>query len=244
MRILALIQGQYGERIVTHLSSLLPAGWLLDRVSCPAALPAVIDEVDEFLPGDIPQTDILLALTESMSAAQLVTAFARSSRATSVIMPIDNPAWLLTGMKLQLRRELAAIEVKSVFPKTFCTLTDSGCGFRRGYEAFQDENIARFAASFGKPQLEVDLDPAGSRITRIVVKRGAPCGSTHFAAERLVGMAAEEVLPQAGLIVHYHPCMASMQREQLDEGMFEPVMNISGYVMNEELERAINACPR
>ncbi len=42
-------------------------------------------------------------------------------------------------------------------------------------------------------------------------------------------------------MAHYYPCMASMQRELLDDGVFEPLMNISGYVVNEELERVLGS---
>jgi hypothetical protein len=239
LRILALIQGQYGERIVTHLDSTVPTGWAIEKLSAPSVLPPVVDEPDEFLPQAVPGSDLLLALTESMGAAQLVTALARRCGAGSVIMPVDTPAWLLPGMKLQIRRELAREGIASVFPKTFCTLTENGCGFRKGYEEYRDERIAQFAGLFGRPRLEVDVAPDTRRVTKVSVRRGAPCGSTHFVAKKLVGVALHEVLPQAGLIAHYYPCLASMQREHLDEGMFEPLMNVSGYVVNEELERIL-----
>ncbi len=239
MRILALVQGLYGERIVKHLASILPTGWTIEKLSAPSVLPPVVDEPDEFLPQAVPQSDLLLALTESMGAAQLVTALARRCGAGSVIMPVDSPSWLLPGMKLQIGRELAREGIASVFPRTFCTLTEHGCGFRKGYEGYRDERIARFAGLFGRPRLEVDVDLDTRRITKVSVRRGAPCGSTHFVAIELVGMALDEVLPQAGLIAHYYPCLASMQREHLDEGVVEPLMNISGYVVNEELERVL-----
>jgi hypothetical protein len=80
------------------------------------------------------------------------------------------------------------------------------------------------------------LDDSGEKITSVAVERGSPCGSTHHAAEKMVGMSVNDVVPRAGLIVHQFPCLASMQQEEIDKGIFEPLMNISGYVMNEEIE--------
>ena len=244
MRILALIQGQYGDRIVTHIGSQGPSGWTIAKVEAPLALPPIVDEPEEWLPAAVPHVDLLLALTESMGGAQLVTALARLSGASSVVMPIDNPAWLLPGMKLQIKRELDREGIVAVFPKTFCTLTEDGCGFRQGYESYRDDRIAKFAGLFGRPKFDVRLEHDTGRISGVSVKRGAPCGSSHFVSEKIIGMASNDLLPQAGLIAHYYPCLASMQREHLDEGIYEPLMNVSGYVVNEELERAMEASLR
>jgi hypothetical protein len=237
MHILAFIQDQYGKRIVQQISEKAPQGWIIDTITAPKALPAVVDEPEEYLPSAIPQVDLLIIMTESSGAAQLTTALAKISRAKAVIAPIDNSAWLLPGLKNQLKRELAQIGVASVFPKTFCTLTESTVGFGQNSEYYDDVYVSTFARHFGKPKLKLQVDPQTSVITQVSVERGAPCGSTHFAADKLVGMTLDEVVPQAGLIDHYYPCHASMQQENIDEGLFEPLMNVSGYVMNEALER-------
>jgi thymidylate synthase len=96
--------------------------------------------------------------------------------------------------------------------------------------------ISLFARYFGRPKLTILLDDSGEKITSVAVERGSPCGSTHHAAEKMVGMSINDVVPRAGLIVHQFPCLASMQQEEIDKGIFEPLMNISGYVMNEEIE--------
>ena len=153
-----------------------------------------------------------------------------------VIALIDNSAWLPAGLKNQLKRELTEIGVTSVFPKTFCTLTESRAGFGRKAEPYENEYIASFARHFGKPKMKVKVDSKSRTIMEIVVERGAPCGSTHFTAQRLVGMTIDEAVPQAGLIAHTYPCLASMQNEQIDNDLFEPLMHVSGYVMNESVK--------
>lgn len=102
MRILGLYQGQYGKRIVEHIKKTGPQPWTIDILNPPFSLPVVIDDPEEFLPSQIPQADLLLALSESPQTAQLVPAIARLSGVKAVIMPVDNSSWLPIGLKNQL----------------------------------------------------------------------------------------------------------------------------------------------
>ena len=239
MHILAMFQGGYGERIVKHIREQAPQGWVVKTVTVPRALPAIVEEPEEFLPSDIPQCDLLLAMVESPGAAQLIPTVAKMSQAKAVIAPIDNSAWLPTGLKNQLQRELAEKGVVAVFPKTFCTLTDTTAGFRRSAEPYNSDIITSFARHFGKPRLKIKVDPQSRTIAEVMVERGSPCGSTRFVAQKLVGMSVDKVIPQAGLITHHYPCLASMQQEQLDDRLFDTLMHISGYVMNDDLEQQV-----
>jgi hypothetical protein len=236
MKILAAIQGEYGKRIAENVTERMPDDWQLETVTLPRALPVLIDEPEEFLPSGIPSADLLLGLIESDGAAQLVPALARISGAKSVIVPVDNPVWLPLGLQGQIEQEMMRDGIKSVYPKTFCTLTENSAGYRSNTVPYDDEVISLFARYFGRPKLTILLDDSGENITSVAVERGSPCGSTHHAAEKMVGMSVNDVVPRAGLIVHQFPCLASMQQEEIDKGIFEPLMNISGYVMNEEIE--------
>ena len=236
MKILAAIQGEYGKRIAGNVAERMPDDWQLETVTLPRALPVLIDEPEEFLPSGIPSADLLLGLIESDGAAQLVPALARISGAKSVIVPVDNPVWLPPGLKGQIEQEMMRDGIKSVYPKTFCTLTENSAGYRSKTVPYDDEVISLFARYFGRPKLTILLDDSGENITSVAVERGSPCGSTHHAAEKMVGMSINDVVPRAGLIVHQFPCLASMQQEEIDKGVFEPLMNVSGYVMNEEIE--------
>lgn len=239
MRILALVQGQYGQRIVEHIREYASQDWSIESIPVPEGLPAIVDDPEDFLPTSIAKADLLLGLTESSPAAQLITALAKLCGARAVIAPVDNPAWLPPGLRKQIRRELSGIGVMVVFPKTFCTLTETSAGFRGKAEDYENEYISCFASQFGAPKLKINTDPDNSIITGVTVERGAPCGSTHFTAQKIIGMSLDAVLPEAGLTVHIYPCSASMQNEYIDDGLFEPVMNISGYVMNDYLAKEI-----
>ena len=241
MKILAAVQGSYGKRIAGHLKAWSPDGWTVETLTLPRVLPLLIDEPGEFLPQSVPDAELLLALVESEGAAQLVSTLAGLCGAKAVIVPVDNPSWLPPGLQSQLRQELTEKHINVVFPKTFCTLTENSAGFRRKAQPYQDQTIAAFARYFGKPDLELTIDPESKRVKDVMVEHGSPCGSTRHLAEKLVGMPLAELLPRAGLIVHQFPCLASMQIEEIDEGVFEPVMGISGYVVNEEIAQGLES---
>lgn len=241
MRILAGVQGEYGNRIVENLKAYAPGEWVIENVTLPPRLPMVIDEPEDFLPSNIVEAELLLALIESDGAAQLVPALAKACRVKSVIVPVDDPSWLPLGLQGQIERELSDAGVKAAFPRTFCTLTEDSTGYRGKMRSYDDDLIAEFGRHFGKPKLRVELDKKGEKITAVVVERGSPCGSTRHAVGKLIGMSVEDAVPRAGLMVHQFPCLASMQQDEIDDGVFEPLMNISGYVMNEEMERALKS---
>ncbi len=241
MKILAAIQGEYGKRIVENISTRKPDDWILATITLPRALPVLIDEPEEFLPSDIPSADLLLGLIESDGAAQLIPTLARISGAKSVMVPVDNPAWLPLGLQNQIDQEMVRNGIRSVYPKTFCTLTENSVGYRSNTIPYDDEMISLFARYFGRPKIKLNLDDSNEKITAAVTERGSPCGSTYHAAERMIGLSVSDLVPHIGLVVHQFPCLASMQQEEIDSGVFEPLMNISGYVMNAEIEAQLKS---
>jgi len=184
MHILALVQGLYGERIVEHIRKSAPQEWSIQSIPVPEGLPAVVDDPEDFLPTSVATADLLLGLTESSPAAQLITELAKLCGARSVIAPVDNPAWLPPGLSNQIRRELSGIGATIVFPKTFCTLTEVSDGFRGKAETYENEYISSFASHFGTPKMKIEADPDNGTITGFIIERGAPCGSTHFTGKK------------------------------------------------------------
>jgi hypothetical protein len=235
MRILALCQGLYGERIVEHIKNSGPPNWTIETLRPQGPLPIIIDYPEEFLPSKITPADLLLALSESPATSQLVPAIVELSGVKAVIMPIDNSSWLPLGLRNQIKSEIVNMGVTAVFPKTFCTLTERTTNFGADVEIYDNQYVASFATCFGKPKLKINVDAQGERIAGVDVVRSAPCGSTHWVAKKLVGLSIEDTVPQAGLYAHQYPCLASMTMESTGETL----MHISGYVVNEELDREL-----
>ena len=239
MRILVLTQGPYGERIARNLREHAPSGWTIEEIALPKRLPALIDEPDEFLPATVPQADLVLSAGESPGAAQLISAFVKRSGARSVIAPVDNSAWLPPGLANQLKTELAEMGVTVVFPKPFCSLTESSYGFRRAAQPYKDELISKFAQHFGRPKLMIKVNPETKLIEHVEVLRNSACGGVAHAAKGMVGLHADEADTRAGLILHHYPCLCSMNQEWLDDRLYDTLMHASGYIMNEEVAEQV-----
>jgi len=239
MRILAFVHDRYGKRIVDNISSRAPSSWQVTSITAPRSLPPIVDEPLEFLPPELPQADLILHLAETARAAQLLPGLVLLTKAQVVIAPVDSEVWLPSGLRLQLKRELAEQGVEIHFPKPFCSLNEAGW-LDETADAPPHPILQEFARYFGRPSLEIVLEEDGETIHELIVKRGAPCGSSHYAANRIAGLKMGEAVPQGGLICLHYPCLASMQPKSTDEGV-ETLMHTSGIIYNESLSRAIEA---
>jgi len=244
MRIYAVVQGRYGKRMVQNIRQHGPPSWQVEVYEALPRLPIIIDEPAEFLPTSPPPADLLLSLGEDPGVAQLIPDLVKLTGAKAVIAPIDRSEWLPQGLKNQLKRDLEAMVVAAIFPKPFCTLTETSCGFRRAAETYDNELIAQFARHFGAPRLKIAVDEETKTIAQVTVERGTPCGCTFFVAERLEGVSVEEAEYKAGLLHHHYPCLASMQQEQIDDVLRDTLMHVSGYILKEAVEAQVRPYKR
>jgi hypothetical protein len=236
VKILVVIQGAYGKRILRHLETHCPKDWEINFIDLPMSLPLIIDEPEEFIPQTIPSSDLILFLSESAAASQLIPDIARCAHAKGVIAPIDHSSWLPMGLKGQVKEKLNALGIGSAFPKNFCTLTRNTYGYRDSAEPYENAVISEFATYFGRPKLEVKVDPKTRTIKDIVVQRSSACGSTYHAVKKIIGWSVDEVIPKAGLFCMQYPCLASMQMEHIDKDLYNTLMHLSGQIFNDQLE--------
>jgi hypothetical protein len=221
MRMLIAIQGYYGERMVGNIKQHAPANWKVNRITLPAGLPAIIDDTDEFLPGELPAADLLISLGEHPGVAQMIPDMVKRSGAKAVIAPADNRAWLPIGLARQIQRKLESMGVDMVYPVPFCALTENDS---------QNPNIQECARHFGRPDVDIEFyEDDRHRVGKVTVKREAPCGSTRFVADRLVGVWFREATEQAGLLHHQFPCMATMA---MDREFEDTLMHRAGNIIN------------
>jgi thymidylate synthase len=244
MKILIALQGPYGERILENIKRRGPQGWEISSVRLPGNLPPIIDEPVDVIPDHIPEGDLLIFLGESAEAAQLIPDIALSAGVKGVIAPVDHAAWLPRGLAGQVKATLDKFDIGSVFPKNFCTLTRETTGYGDSAERYENAFISAFAAYFGRPKLRVDVNPETRRIEAVQVERSSPCGSTHHAANRIIGFSADEAVPAAGLICMQFPCLASMEMEQIDKAFYNTLMHLSGQIFNDVLADQLRSyCP-
>lgn len=241
MRILAIISGEYGQRHVDNIRAHGPEDWIVEVWQAPRALPLIVDYPEDFVPDSLPPADLILALHEHKGVAELIPEVAARTGAQAVIAPVDNVAWLPPGLANQLRRWLAEMDVASVFPKPFCSLTETHFNVRRYREAYDHPLIRAFARHFGQPDLELTVDPDSRTIAAAEVTRDACCGCARFVAEKLIGVSADEAEVQAGLTHHHYPCLASMIK---DPQFNDTLMHVSGHLLKDNVGEQVKPFKR
>ena len=225
MRLIVFTQGGYGERVLENLRRRAPDEWTIGHEALPEALPPVIEEPEKHLSGlELGgEWDLILFLGESPSAFSLLPAIMRRLSAGAVVAPVDDYSWLPLGLERQIRSELEGLGVKVVFPRTFCTLKPVGV-----------PPVDEFAQIFGSPRLGIAVE--GSKISRVDVVRGAPCGSTWYMAEKLPGTRVEEADARAAIFVQIYPCLASRRVERL---LGDAPIHVAGHLVEKAVEDAL-----
>ncbi len=94
--------------------------------------------------------------------------------------------------------------------------------------------IQRFAARFGKPLVQVEVEDG--RISKVVVVRQAACGCTLSIAENLLGVPVADAPEAAALMHHHYPCLASMN---IDRDYQDTLMHVSGNIVKKAFREAL-----
>ncbi|MCK4801098.1 MAG: hypothetical protein KAS84_03845, partial [Anaerolineales bacterium] len=189
-----------------------------------------IDDPEDFLPDQLPPSDLILSFAEHKGAAELLPDIARMTNAQAVLVAVDDELWLPRGLDRQLHGWLEEAGIDCATPKPLCSLTESTYGVTRHETAEYDNPlISEFARYFGQPELTLEIDPDTRTITSVEVVRDAVCGCARYAADGLVGLSADEAEEKAGLLHHHYPCLASMQK--LPHFDHDTLMHVSGQIL-------------
>ncbi|OQY36142.1 MAG: hypothetical protein DRI56_08515 [Chloroflexota bacterium] len=245
MRILAIISGMYGRRNVENIRATGPEEWNVEVWKSPAFFPPVIDEPEEFLPDSFLPADLILSFAEDKGVAELLPDIAKMTGAKAVVVAVDNETWLPLGLARQLRGWLDEIGVACATPRPLCSLTSHDYGLTRNRKdrvEFESPEIAEFTRYFGKPELEIEIDPDERIINSITVTRDAVCGNTRHVAKEIIGVSVDDVETATGLIHHHFPCMASMTK--LDDFNHDTLMHESGNILKDNITRQIKPYKR
>ena len=225
MKILAIVHGNYGKRMVEAWQEHGPAQWEIETLEITSSLPTMMEDPSEFLPQDIPKADLVISLGEHPGVAELLSAIVKASEARAVIAPVDNRAWLPPGLAKQVERDLQKMGVPVVFPVTFCALKEGDS---------DNPLIQEFARLFGVPEVEIGVE--ADRVKEARVIRSAPCGSTYFVAEELKGTKTQDAEEKSGILHHNYPCLATMN---VDWQFHDTLMHRAGYFTKQAVKQAL-----
>jgi len=237
LRVLIVTQGLYGQRIADNIRLNAPAHWVVDQW----AIPELPDS--EYSPQDqlstLPPSELIVSVGQSPGAAMLLPYIVEMTGAKGVIAPIGDTAWLPPELMRQLSEKLSQSSVKSVFPKPFCSLTETHYN-ERGYAVeFTDGPIHEFARYFGQPAWEVAIDASAQVIRNVRVLRDSPCGCARYVAEKLASVPMHKAEKQVEVLCHRFPCLAS---KMVDSDYSDTLLNVSSRIFRDafrsQLEQA------
>lgn len=218
--IFIISSGKYSSRIINNMAGMGFGENIVGIHEVDEDLPEFIDDVEEYIPENLPEADLILAMGLYGDINMIIPAVAEKTGAKSIIVPIHDPQQIPAGLQKEIEDEIS--DKKIVFPKPFCTLKPAG-----------DKYIDEFTHVFGKPELEIE---SNTLINKINVKRGAPCGSTWFVAEKLINTPVEDAELESGRRYHNYPCLASMNT---DNQIGDTLLHIAGYKIKEAVKKEL-----
>jgi hypothetical protein len=234
LRVLAVWQGTWGERIAANVRDHAPASWHVETWSAPRGIPAIVDDPEDYLPTAFSSTELVLSLGETAGLAQLIPDIVRKTGARAVIAPVDFNEALPPGLIRQVTGWVEPLGAAIVFPKPFCSLTPTTINRTPLVQAYDDPLIRAFAEVFGKPSFDIRV--AAGRIATVEVRRDAACGCARHVAEGLVGLPVDQAVEAAGMFHHHFPCLASMNQ---DADYFDTLMHVSGDYLRDAVKDEI-----
>jgi len=214
--------------VYTYVNSIRAAVELPD----PSELPSFIDDAEKYMPRKIPNSDICISSGLHKDLLLELPSHIHRAGIKALIVPIEDFREVPSGLRKQLREKCEELGLEAAFPKPFCSL-----------ESDADKPlISRFVDEFkiGRPLLEVSIVKKGNDeiIGSMMVRRSAPCGSTWYVARKLIGVKLEKetLYDTVAKAHHSYPCTATMA---VDPEIGEPILHIGGYIIREEVEKAI-----
>jgi hypothetical protein len=159
--------------------------------------------------------DLLVELPELMAA----------HGGKALLVPIEDPDWARPGLVRQVGELCRARGIECEFPKPFCALAPTS------------PELKRFSEAYGVGEPEFVITRHDGRAVTVECVRGAPCGLTAWAAEKLVGSdLANETLASVHSLHATYPCFGTMR---MDPALGDTVMHLSVGLLYEAVQEAI-----
>jgi hypothetical protein len=211
-------------------------------------LPNFIEEPEEFLPKNIPKVDFLLVIGIHQDLLSALPNYLKNKGIKAVIIPIEDPKWILPGLQVQVLEEFEKNGIQAVFPKPFCSLSKELDEYNKiGFNITHDHNFVKdFIEYFkiGKPIVSFLISKDGQYIEDSCVIQSAPCGSTFFIVQQLKSkyfkngrsgnVSLNERISKAH---HSYPCNASMDQDSI---LKDSILHIGGYLIRNAVRKELD----
>jgi hypothetical protein len=199
----------------------------------PDTLDDFLDDVDPYIPPDIPNADIAIVSNVHPDIIFGLLPILKDKGYRGIIGGSERPKELPLGLRTQLAEEAGKIGLEAAFAKPFCALRPDPAN--PTISAFMEK------AHFGEPKIEVLTQksrPGKETILAANVVRSAPCGSTWYVAKRMTGLETDQpdLRERISEAHHAYPCTASMDQ---DPELKDTILHKAGYIIREAVEEAI-----
>ena len=259
MKLIVFYSGEFGQRVVGNLVNY--SGFCIScgeactqcrnvrpsyaenivslvEMPDPASLGDFIDDVEPYLPRDIPQVDIALVMNVHPDILFGLLPKLKEAGVKGIVGCSERPQELPLGQRKQLEELATSLGMEAAFAKPFCAMRPDPA----------KPNIAAFLkkAGIGEPLIEVAVQKSREGKDHIVaanVIRTAPCGSTWFVAKRLLGLEPDQpdIRERISEAHHAYPCTASMER---DTELGDTILHKGGYIIREAVEDSFKRAKR
>ncbi len=259
MKLIIFYNGEFGQRVVGNLINYsgfciscaeactkcrsVKPGYADDIVSViempdPSTLGDFIDDVEPYLPKDIPQADIALVINIHPDILFGLLPKLKEAGVKGIVGGSESPRELPLGQRKQLEEKAAELGMEAAFAKPFCALKPDPA--KPIISAFMEK------AGIGEPLIDIAVQKSREGKDHIVaanVIRTAPCGSTWFVAKRLLGLEPDQpdIREKISEAHHSYPCTGSMER---DTELGDTVLHIGGYIIRNAVEDAFKKARR
>jgi len=259
LKLIVFYNGEFGQRVVgnlinfsgfciscgeacTQCRSVRP-GYAENIVALfempdPVTLGDFIDDVEPYLPKEIPEADIAMVINIHPDILFGLLPRLKEAGIKGIVGCSEKPSELPLGQRMQLEQLAASLGMESAFAKPFCALRPDPA--KPNISAFLDK------AGIGEPRIDVTVQRSREGKDYIVaanVVRSAPCGSTWYVAKRLLGLEPDQpdIRERISEAHHAYPCTASMER---DSELGDTVLHKGGYIIRDAVEDAFKCAKR
>ncbi len=259
LKLIVFYSGEFGQRVIGNLVNYsgfciscgeacsqcrsVKPGYAENIVSLvempdPASLGDFIDDVEPYLPKDIPKADIAMIMNIHPDILFGLLPKLKEAGVKGIIGCSETPRELPLGQRKQLEEKAEELGIEAAFAKPFCALRPDP----------KKPNISTFLeeAGIGEPLIDVTVQKSRAGKDTIVaanVVRSAPCGSTWFVAKRLLGLEPDQpdIRERISEAHHAYPCTASMDR---DTELGDTILHKGGYIIREAVEDSFKNAKR
>ncbi|AKB56350.1 MULTISPECIES: DUF166 domain-containing protein [Methanosarcina] len=188
-----ITRGKYGHRLIETIREY--SDFSIVTADLPEFVPVFIEEPDEYLEAlnfdkHVFSAEIIITYSLHPDLTSAIAKLAAEAGVRSLIVP-GGPS-RASVPELKKISEVSGMDIE--VDEICCSLEPND--FNRP-----------FAELFGSPILKVKTKDG--KIADVKVIKGAPCGSTWYMAEEIVGTEIKDAPPKAGLLIQHYPCRAT-----------------------------------